>query len=281
MEVSNEDLINSAMNDDPVEQVETHEVETQQQEDDQNRDEQGRFAAKSSETQQQEQPQQREGFVPSGRLREEREAREAAERRFAESQAQWQRQFQELQARLPQPEQPKAPDVFENPNGFLEHGVRQQLDPVRQEVSNVREHFSKMFAVKEHGQEKVDGAYTALGQAIKSGDRDALSFAQRIQNSIDPYGEIVNWHSQKAVFSQIGHDPSAWFGKELESKLADPKFAAEIVQKAQGTLQAQTPPQAQNVFNVPPSLRRAPGSRGGTESTGDMSNASLLQEAMR
>jgi hypothetical protein len=50
--------------------------------------------------------------------------------------------------------------------------------------------------------------------------------------SMDPFGEIVSWHQQKAVYSRIGNDPNAWFEKELEKRLADPQFASAQLQKS-------------------------------------------------
>src|SRR5687767_7232752 len=76
---------------------------------DQPRDEHGRFAPKASEPEAEQvtpqpepaaQPEPQEAQVPSWRLREEREAREAAESRYREAQAHFQRQMQELQSRV-------------------------------------------------------------------------------------------------------------------------------------------------------------------------------------
>lgn len=285
MELSNEDLLNSAMT------VETQEAEApiaEQQNDGQHRDDQGRFAARQAEEAAQQQQdtqsaqQQREGFVPSGRLREEREAREAAERRFNEAQANWQRQMQAIEARLPKQEQPKRPDLFENPDGAIDHGVRQAVDPIKSEIGQLREFYSQREAVREHGAEKVNAAKQALEQGMSVRDPEAWAIYNRAMQSMDPYGDIVNWHQQKSVFSQIGSDPNAWFGKTLDERLAsDPKFAAEIMQKIQNSVQGQNNSQAQQQIVVPPNLRRSPGARAGNEESGDMSNASLIAASMR
>lgn len=283
MELNNGDLLNSAMSDEPVEQVEVAEApETEQQEAGQTRDDQGRFAKPEQAVQAEQQSQQREGLVPSGRLREEREAREAIQRQYDNDRATWQRELQAIQARLPKAEQPKAPDVFENPDGFLQHGVQQAIDPVKAEVQQTREYFSRMMAEDKHGADKVKAAYEWLSQGLSSGDPEALATYQRSMRSMHPYGDIVQAHQQRSVYQQIGADPQAWFGKELDTKLSDPKFAGELMQKIQAALQGQNNPQAQNnTFQVPPRLRNAPGARAGSEGPTDMSNASLLAEAMR
>lgn len=287
MDLNNGDLLNSAMTDTPVEQP-AAEAPEQQQDQGQPRDDQGRFAAKqaqeAAEQQQeaQQSQQQREGFVPSGRLREEREAREAAERRFQEAQAQWQRELQAIRSQLPRQEQPKAPDVFENPDGFLQHGVQQAVDPIKSEIGQLREFYSRKEAIREHGQEKVQAAYNWLAEGMQQRDPVRAAVYQRAMQSMDPFGEIVAEHQKNSLFSQIGSDPNAWFGKTLEERLAsDPKFAAEIMQKIQGSLQGQNQPQGQSQIQVPPNLRRSPGARAGNEESGDMSNASLLAASMR
>ncbi len=281
MELSNEDLLNSAMNEEPAGEV-AAQVETEQQEAGQHRDEQGRFAPREAPVQQPAEPTQpREGFVPSGRLREEREAREAAERRFSEAQADWQRQIRALEARMaPKPEPAKRPDVFENPDGFLEHGVQQAIDPVKSEVQQTREFFSRMMAEDKHGADKVKAAYDWLNSGLSTGDPEAVATYQRAMRSMHPYGDIVQAHAQRSVYQQIGNDPQAWFGKTLDERLADPKFAAEIMQKIQGSVQ-QGQTQGEPVFNVPPNLRRAPGARSGASESTDMSNAALMSAAMR
>jgi hypothetical protein len=289
MELNNGDLLDSAMTDEPVVTQEVATPPADQQDAGQLRDEQGRFAAQQAEqpaehvdpAQSQQPPQ---GFVPSGRLREEREAREAIERRFQESQAQWQRELQQIRSQLPQQEQPKAPDVFENPDGFLQHGVRQAIDPIQNQIGQLREFYSQREAVREHGAEKVKAAYDWIVQGMQMNDPARASIYQRAMQSMDPYGEIVAEHQKSTVYSQIGNDPQAWFGKTLDERLSsDPKFAAEVLQKIQGAVQGHNNPQAQgnNIINVPPNLRRAPGARAGSEESGDMSNASLLAASMR
>lgn len=289
MDLNNGDLLDSAMTDEPVVTQEAATPQAEAQDAGQPRDEQGRFAVQQAEQSAAEQAdpaqsqQPPQGFVPSGRLREEREAREAAERRFQEAQAQWQRELQQIRSQLPQPEQPKAPDVFEDPNGFLNHGVRQAIDPIQSQIGQLREFYSQREAVREHGADKVKAAYDWIAEGMRINDPARSSIYQRAMRSMDPYGEIVSEHQKSTIYSQIGNDPQAWFGKTLEERLTtDPNFAAELLQKIQGAVQGQNTPQGQNnIINVPPNLRRAPGARAGSAESGDMSNASLLAASMR
>jgi hypothetical protein len=281
--MDDKELFEAAVSDTPVETAtETPEVQT-----DQPRDDKGRFAAKAEDAEQEveqvAQTEQKpveqkpdEAHVPSWRLREEREAREAAERRAQEERAYWQRQLQEVQARLPK-EAPARPDMFENPDGFVEHGVRQAVDPVKSELQATREFYSRKDAIREHGQEAVKAAYDALAQGLNNRDPEAVATYQRAMSSMDPYGDIVTWHQQRAVYSQIGKDPNAWFEKTLADKLSDPTFAGSILQKIQQT----SNPQRTNIVQLPPSLSRVPAAAPRVDDEGDLSDASLFKYATR
>jgi len=282
METNDKELFDSALTDEPVDTVTAEVPEQDQQVDGQARDEHGRFAAKQQiepEAAATTEPQGKdEAHVPSWRLREEREAREAADRRFNEAQAQWQRQLQELQSRLPKTEEPKAPDVFEDPNRFLEHGVRQAVDPIKSEIGQLREFYSRREAVREHGQEKVKAAYDAVANGMQSRDPEVMAIYQRAMQSMDPFGEIVSWHQQKTVFNQIGNDPNAWFEKELEKRLADPQFASAQLQKIQSGVRQQP---SGNTIKLPPSIGKVPSSQSASDDAGDMRDGSLFAHALR
>lgn len=286
MDIEDKDVFEAALSDEPIELAAADEPVAEQPVDEgQPRDEHGRFAAKAEEpvAQPEAKPEgKEEAYVPSWRLREMREEREAAERRFAETQSQWQRQIAELQAKLPKEEPKPAPDVFEDPNRFLEHGVRQHVDPIRSEITQLREEYSKKWAIKEHGQEKVNAAYKAIADGMQSRDPEVLAVYQRAMQSMDPYDAIVSWHSQKTVFSQIGNDPNAWFEKELEKRLADPQFAAAQMQRIQSSVR--NPSGAQqpgNTIKLPPSIGKVPSSHSASDDVADMSDAGLFAHAMR
>jgi hypothetical protein len=280
MDIEDKELFDSALNDEPIEQVTADEpVAEQPVVDGQPRDDQGRFASKA-EPEPVEPQGKDEAYVPSWRLREMREEREAVERRFQETQTQWQRQIAELQARLPKEEPKPAPDMFENPNEFLQHGVRQAVDPIRSEITQLREEYSKKWAEKEHGPEKVKAAYDWVAQGMQTRDPEVAAVYQRAMQSMDPYGEILKAHQQKAVYSQIGNDPNAWFEKELEKRLADPQFASAQLQRIQSGVRAPGA-QSHNQIKLPPSIGKVPSSHSASDDAGDMSDGSLFAHAMR
>lgn len=281
MDIEDKELFDSALSDEPIEQVAADETVTEQPAiEGQARDEHGRFAAKAEEPAAPEPQGKEEAYVPSWRLREMREEREATERRYQESQSQWQRQIAELQARLPKEEPKPAPDVFEDPNKFLEHGVRQAVDPIKSEIGQLREFYSRREATREHGAEKVNAAYEAVKQGMQSRDPETMAVYQRAMQSMDPFGEIVSWHQQKTVYSQIGNDPNAWFEKELEKRLADPQFASQQLQRIQSGVRAPGA-QSPNQIKLPPSIGKVPSSHSASDDAADMSDAGLFAHAMR
>lgn len=281
---NDKELFESALSDEPIEMVAADEpVAEQPVNDGPARDEQGRFAPKEPEpvaAQPMAEAPKDEAHVPSWRLREERERAESAERRAREIEANFQRQFQELQSRLPKQEPTPAPDVFEDPNKFLEHGVRQAVDPIKSEIGQLREFYSRREATREHGAEKVSAAYEAVKQGMQSRDPETMAIYQRAMQSMDPFGEIVSWHQQKTVYSQIGNDPNAWFEKELEKRMADPQFAATQMQRIQSGVRAPGS-QAQNQIKLPPSIGKVPSSHSASDGPADMSDAGLFAHAMR
>lgn len=286
MDTSDKELFDSALSDEPIEQVEAQ-AEPAQEAGGQPRDESGRFAPKeqaveAAPAQAEPAPQGKdEAHVPSWRLREERERAEAAETRARQIEANWQRQFQELQSRLPKPDEPKAPDVFEDPNKFLEYGVQRAVDPIKSEIGQLREFYSRREAIREHGQEKVTAAYNAIAQGMQSRDPEVMATYQRAMQSMDPFGEIVSWHQQKTVFNQIGNDPNKWFEQELEKRLSDPQFASAQLQRIQNQVRG-APPQSQgSIVQLPPSIGKVPSSHSASDDVGDMSDAGLFAHAMR
>lgn len=276
MDINDKELFESTLSDEP-EQVAADEPVAEQPEV-QPRDEHGRFATKQPEPEVQpvaEAPKE-EAHVPSWRLR---EVREESERRIAEVEARWQRQIELMQRQnQPKPEPVKVPDVFEDPNAFLQHGVQQAVDPIKSEVQQTREYFSRMMAEDKHGADKVQAAYDWIAQGMQRGDPEAVSAYQRAMKSMHPYGELIKAHQQRTVFEQIGGDPNAWFEKELEKRMSDPQFAASQLQRIQ---QFARDPQNPGITKLPPSIGKVPTSHSSSDDVDDASDAGLFAYAMR
>ncbi len=255
------------------------------------RDENGRFAARPAEqdqTQPEGNPAQAElrtgedAQVPSWRMRELREERDAAVRRSQETEDRLMRHIAELRAQLPKQESLAAPDMFEDPNKFLEHGVNQAVNPIKSEMVQLREFYSRREAIRDFGQEKVDAAYKAVADGMQARDPEVLATYQRAMQTMDPYGEIVRWHQQKSVYQQIGNDPNAWFEKQIDERMKDPAFAGALLAKIQGAATGNQPNgSGKPIVKLPPSLNKVASAQGATAEDGDMSDDALFAHAMR
>lgn len=265
-----QDIFDSATIDDPVE---THVEEIQQEAPEPVvvRDEQGRFATKPEEA---EKPaSEPERGPPAWRLKEEADARRAAEQERD-------RYRVELENFRKQQEQQRNPpkDIFEDAPGFVDQRVQTTVDPIKQEIGQLREFYSQREAVRTHGQEKVKAAYDWIAQGMQSRDPERMAIYQRAMGSFDPYGEIVSSHQKQALFEQIGTDPGAYVEKQLDERLKDPAYAAKLLERIRGVTQ-QRP--SSSVTQLPPSLSRVSSGLPRAGDDDDDSEAGLFRQATR
>ncbi len=185
------------------------------------------------------------------------------------------RQTRQAQQPAPKVEEKPAPEIWEDPNGF----VQAALSPVQQAMQQQAERISMRFAVKEYGKETVEAAYSALGQAIDAGDPNARAEYQRIRASDDPYEGIVQWHRRQETLRTVGDDPNAWLEAEIEKRLADPVHQGKFLERIQATAQ-QNSSRSVPPVKLPPSLTRLP-SGGNAAGEADMSDAGIFANALR
>ena len=259
--------------------TETPKAEPEQVDAGQPRDEAGRFAPKAAETPAQAEPapapaevakppvqaeakqEPPPGWIPAWR------AREIADARAREVEARY---------AAKQPPAPR-PDMWENPDGFVQHGVKEAIDPVQQRMDAIREHYSWKDAVRSHGEETAVEARKWFYEAVHAGDPNVAPVLQKALASIDPFDDIVTAYKQHKTLATIGTDPDAWFNKELERrKASDPEFATKHLTPAQSAAQGDPPT---NIVRLPPSLNRQPGSAGAD--SGSMNDADLFAQAIR
>jgi hypothetical protein len=268
-----QDIFDSALTDDAPEAVEPQIEAAPEPEVNEGpaRDEMGRFAPKAAEPEPQapapqEQPEAREAAaIPSWRLKEEAEARRAAEERYQQTV----RELAEIRAQFDQvrkqSEPPKAvPDIFEDANGFVQHNVSTAIDPIKQEIGQLREFYSQREATREFGAEKVKAAYDWIAQGMQSRDPERMAIYQRAMGSFDPYGEIVRSHQKQSLFEQIGSDPNAYVERQLEERMKDPAFQAKLLERIRGSAQARP-----GTTQLPPSLNRVSGAAPAVVEDGD------------
>lgn len=216
------------------------------------------------------------GQIPAWRLKEEADARRAAEsQRDTERQerARERQEFLALQQRMSALEKPaKAepePDPLLDPEGYAKRITGNFEERLRTQERN----FDMRLAHSRHGKVFED-AYSAAQQALASGD---VQLKAMMNATSSPGETLVNWHKQQQTIKEVGSDPNVWLEKKLEERLADPAFLAKAMEKARtsATASQQSRPNVQ----LPPSLSNV--TRGGdtvntSEFSDPMSDAALF-----
>jgi len=143
---------------------------------------------------------------------------------IADTDVRWERRLEQVISAVkspqPAPEQPKAPDFWEDPNKF----VAEALTPVQMEARKQVEGLSFMIAEDKHGADAVKAAITAFveaGQADREGLRPVY---EAIRKSPHPYGMMVKWHDERkkaAQSAEITKDPDAYREKLKAELLAE------------------------------------------------------------
>lgn len=281
-EINDQELFESAVSDAPVEITEAP-AEVVQANDGPARDEQGRFAAREPEQQAAPavppvaEPVKDEAHVPSWRLREVNEAKEAAERRAQEAAdraAQFERQLAEFQKQQAKPQEPV------DPWSDLPGHIQQTLSPYDQRIQQLQSDtmfkMSRLSAMVEHGKEPVLEMEKYIQS--KQGDPQLRLLAVQMQNSDDPVGVAMQWYQRDKLLSETGGDLSSYKNKLLEDALKDPAFLAKAVEmvRSQGSQ-----PKTNSIVQLPPSINRATSAASPHEDVGDLSDRSLYAHATR
>src|SRR5262245_50580942 len=121
-------------------------------------------------------PEPSEAAIPSWRLREEADARRAAEDRAR----QLEERLNQVAAHLQQ--SGKQPDFFEDPNRATQEAVLRTLGPYAEEVRRNFMYMGKMVASAVHGQEKVDKAEEAFLKAKDAETLDPVDYERVVQS---------------------------------------------------------------------------------------------------
>lgn len=157
-----------------------------------------------------------------------------------------------LQSQEPVKAEP-APDMFEKPAEYTEYMQRQNQIAVQ----TVKLDLSEDMARTQHGDAVVDAAFAA---AQAAGPQVVSGFI----NKRNPYGELVKWHQQQTIATEIG-DPIAYKEKLRAELLAE--ISAEQVAKQAGELATKASPSLAGGTNVG---TRTAGEWGGPASLGDL-----------
>jgi hypothetical protein len=193
------------------------------------------------------------GNVPVAALTAEREkgkkryteAVESFEKKLAEQAQQFDAKFSQLFAQLvPKPAQPapeQAPDIWTDPDAYVQHGVQQAVSPVLNQLKSMQRGMAEMMFRDKPG--AVDEAERAFNAAVANGSIDPVVHA-RINGSPNPWAAAVQWHQHTQTMAEIGSDPAAY-----KTKLRD-ELKAELMAELQ---QGQQQPDAQRPAPVVPS----------------------------
>jgi hypothetical protein len=291
MDIDDKELFSSATADDSTPEVtpeapaEVPSTETPQQ-DERPRDEHGRFAAKQAEPEAQSPPQQAPAeqapaedgaHVPSWRLREIRDERDAATQRYLETQ----RQLEMLQRQMPKPAPPPAPDPYENPDGFARYHAEQTMSPLEQRIQAAEmrlqaqlEANSRRDAFREHTEPLVRTSYEWIKHGVQSQDPEVVHAYNRAMQSDHPYDAIVQAYKSAEIVQQI----RAAGGPD---KYREQLLAAGQPQQQQNRQPSSGQPPG-SVYKLPPSLRNTPSARtAGEDDPNDLSDAALFRYSTR
>ena len=246
--------------------------------------EQGRFVEKPAEAdaapiqQQPEEttpPKDEDGHqVPSWRLREIREERDAHKRALDEANRQayaYQQQLREHQAYLQRlQQQPQEPPEFGTPE-YFQHSVQPFVQPLLQQIQQLEAKMHVSEAERVFGTE-LEAFKTHVSEMAQRGDPQYHSLNASMQASSQPFVVAKQWFAQQKLMKETGGDLSAYEAKLQEKWLKDPEFVAKLQAAQQGQ-----PPK----INLPPSLNKATGASVSNAAldTGDMSNESLFKFA--
>jgi hypothetical protein len=156
-------------------------------------------------------------MVPLAALQEERQK----SRTVTERLAQIEQMIQASQRQGDQPAPRKLPDVFEQPEAY----TQSILQMMAEREAGIIAEMSERFTRSKHGDEAVDAAFETA---------KAAGVIDQFRGRKDPWGELVKWHKQHQVMSEIGNDPDAWRAQERD------RLRQEVLAELAGQQQKQT-----------------------------------------
>lgn len=215
--------------------------------------------------------------VPLMELLNERERRQQFEREIAEerkARTALERQIADFQRKSEPP--PPAPDIFENPQGFIESLEQKMERRLHEQEAN----FSMKMAHRQYGKD-FEAAYDRIMKVGQSGDSASV---QRVISSSDPGEALMRWHREQVVMEKTGGDLDGYLKTREEQLLDDPEFMKRVAEKirsqssSQNGIGSRPAPQVQ----MPPSLSKVPSAaHSGDDGDNDGSDAAMFRYATR
>lgn len=212
-------------------------------------------------------PEERPDNIPSWRLKEEAEARRAAEDRARQFETQLAQMQQQLQSLQPKQEPTPFPDIFENPDGlpqYINQVLQEQSSKWEQQFRSAVANMSLQRAHDRYGDKFMEAYNDVLQRPMDDPIR------QQVISSPDPGESLVKLYQREQVYSAVGDDPEEFINKALEEALNNDDFLARAMEKAKTKAGAQP---TQNQIDLPPSLNKTTAAR--NQDTADASDAGM------
>lgn len=302
IETTDQEIFDSATSPDPIADepatvdADAKPVEAEPDEaKEQPRDEQGKFVAKDKDAAppaveppkpaEAEADDDKQGQIPSWRLREEREAKaealkaleveKTARAQHAAEMADLRRQLAQLQKPVEQkPEE--EPDPLLDPKGFRDHIERK----FSERLLNQQRDMDMRMAHRQHG-ELFEKAYNEAQNALAQGD---VQLRALMNQTATPGDTLVDWYRQRQTLREVGPDPAAYRQKMLDEALKDPAYLAKAVEAARaaaGGTSANPSTNSRPKIELPPSLAGAARADAVAFDDNDISDAALFNHATR
>ncbi len=165
-------------------------------------------------------------------------------------------------------EEPEAvPDIFENPNGFVDHWKKEIRTELNGVLNTVRQNAVSMSFELAHVKHKdaFDNAMAAVNKLNPTNPTDR-EIVQSIYNSPNPGEALVKWHKRNETLARVGDDPDA-FAERIrtetrEALLKDPEIRKQILADLRQEASTGNNGSPRSTTRMPPSLARTPGASG-------------------
>jgi hypothetical protein len=272
------DLLENSFKDEPVKEQPEKEPEPKAAEP--TRDETGKFATKETKADKpivegepkpdaaKVETDDKDGHVPSWRLREVADARRAAETERDTLRS----QLAQLNGRLQSLERPKDEPKQEDIDPLLDpQGFAKRIESTfNARLTEERLNNNLALAHVRHG-DKFEKAYNALLTTAQAGNRQIVP---QITSQANPGEAIVRWYSDQETLKEVGSDPAKYKQTLLDEALKNPEFLAKAIEAAKVSAGQ---PKQNTITRLPPSLSRTTGSSSNDDAgDGEISVEALL-----
>ena len=168
---------------------------------------------------------------------------------------------------------PQEIDPLLDPAGYTNR-LRQEF---RNELAVERLNMNLEMSHMRHG-DKFEKAYEAL---VQEGQRGNQALVRHLTAQANPGEAIVRWHTQNEVLREVGPDPAAYKQKTREELLNDPEFLTMAEQRLRERAMGSGQQKPNTVVKLPPTLSKATGTSGDTDTATDGSESALFAHAMK